>query len=106
VVHVGVGSHNLFNIVLALALREQNGVADDFGIEMLEGMANHQERAVQQAAGDLLLYAPIVKHDDLASALAYLIGRVELTRWLREQAVSETRHRYGNTITDPNNDHH
>ncbi len=33
------------------------------------------------------------------------IGRVELTRWLREQAVSETRHRYGNIIgcsqTDP-----
>ncbi|MEZ5299559.1 MAG: aldehyde dehydrogenase family protein [Verrucomicrobiales bacterium] len=24
------------------------------------------------------------------------IGRVELTRWLREQAISETRHRYGN----------
>jgi RHH-type proline utilization regulon transcriptional repressor/proline dehydrogenase/delta 1-pyrroline-5-carboxylate dehydrogenase len=26
------------------------------------------------------------------------IGRIELTRWLREQAVSETRHRYGNII--------
>ncbi len=22
-------------------------------------------------------------------------GRIELTRWLREQSVSETRHRYG-----------
>ena len=77
VVHVGVGSHNLFDIALALALREQNGVADDVGIEMLEGMANHQARAVQQAAGDLLLYAPIVKHDDFASALAYLIRRLD-----------------------------
>jgi RHH-type proline utilization regulon transcriptional repressor/proline dehydrogenase/delta 1-pyrroline-5-carboxylate dehydrogenase len=26
------------------------------------------------------------------------IGRIELTRWLREQAISETRHRYGNII--------
>jgi RHH-type proline utilization regulon transcriptional repressor/proline dehydrogenase/delta 1-pyrroline-5-carboxylate dehydrogenase len=30
------------------------------------------------------------------------IGRVELPRWLREQAVSETRHRYGNIITSSN----
>jgi RHH-type proline utilization regulon transcriptional repressor/proline dehydrogenase/delta 1-pyrroline-5-carboxylate dehydrogenase len=29
------------------------------------------------------------------------IGRIELTRWLREQAVSETRHRYGNIIVCP-----
>jgi RHH-type proline utilization regulon transcriptional repressor/proline dehydrogenase/delta 1-pyrroline-5-carboxylate dehydrogenase len=27
-------------------------------------------------------------------------GRLELTRWLREQAVSETMHRYGN-VTHP-----
>jgi RHH-type proline utilization regulon transcriptional repressor/proline dehydrogenase/delta 1-pyrroline-5-carboxylate dehydrogenase len=25
-------------------------------------------------------------------------GRLELTRWLREQSVSETRHRYGNLM--------
>jgi RHH-type proline utilization regulon transcriptional repressor/proline dehydrogenase/delta 1-pyrroline-5-carboxylate dehydrogenase len=28
-------------------------------------------------------------------------GAVELPRWLREQAVSETRHRYGNVIAAP-----
>lgn len=27
-------------------------------------------------------------------------GRLELTRWLREQSVSETRHRYGNQVPD------
>ena len=25
-------------------------------------------------------------------------GRIELTRWLREQSISETRHRYGNLM--------
>ena len=46
VVNVGVGSHNLFDIALALALRKQNGVADDAGVDMLEGMASHQTRAI------------------------------------------------------------
>lgn len=76
-VHIGVGSHNLFDIALALVLREQNGVAGLVEIEMLEGMADHQARAVAQSAGDLLLYAPVVKQDDFASALAYLIRRLD-----------------------------
>lgn len=77
VVRLGVGSHNLFDIALALVLREKNGVKDCVEIEMLEGMANHQARAVEQAAGGVLLYAPIVKRDDFASALAYLIRRLD-----------------------------
>ncbi len=77
VVRVGVGSHNLFDIALALELRDRNGVAACVEIEMLEGMANHQARAVEQAAGGVLLYAPIVKRDDFASALAYLIRRLD-----------------------------
>jgi RHH-type proline utilization regulon transcriptional repressor/proline dehydrogenase/delta 1-pyrroline-5-carboxylate dehydrogenase len=28
-------------------------------------------------------------------------GRVELTRWLREQSISETRHRYGLVMETP-----
>lgn len=77
IVRVGVGSHNLFDIALALVLRERNGVVDCVEIEMLEGMANHQARAVEQAAGGVLLYAPIVRSDDFASALAYLIRRLD-----------------------------
>ncbi|HEX5789614.1 MAG TPA: bifunctional proline dehydrogenase/L-glutamate gamma-semialdehyde dehydrogenase, partial [Luteolibacter sp.] len=76
-VHLGVGSHNLLDIALALVLRERNGVADRVEIEMLEGMANHQARAVADDAGQLLFYAPIVKKDDFGSALAYLIRRLD-----------------------------
>ncbi|MGI8601947.1 MAG: proline dehydrogenase family protein [Verrucomicrobiales bacterium] len=76
-VRLGVGSHNLFDLALALVLREQNEVADCIDLEMLEGMANHQARAVQAVAGDLLVYAPVVKESDFPSALAYLIRRLD-----------------------------
>ena len=44
---------------------------------MLEGMANHQARAVRAVAGGLLLYAPAVLADDYLSALAYLVRRLD-----------------------------
>src|SRR5207253_8561436 len=40
-------------------------------------MANHQARAVQHAAGGLLLYAPVVKTEDFHSAIAYLVRRLD-----------------------------
>ena len=76
-VRIGVGSHNLFDVALALVLREANGVRDAIEIEMLEGMANHQARAVRDAAGGLLTYAPVVQEKDFGSALAYLIRRLD-----------------------------
>lgn len=76
-VRIGVGSHNLFDVALALVLRDANGVRDAVEIEMLEGMANHQARAVREAAGGLLVYAPIAQDRDFLSALAYLIRRLD-----------------------------
>ena len=77
VARLGVASHNLFDVALALVLREQLDVTDRVEIEMLEGMAPHQAHAVKEHAGGLLLYAPIVKSDDFLSALAYLIRRLD-----------------------------
>jgi len=76
-VKLGVASHNLFDIAYALLLREREGVGEKIEFEMLEGMANHQARAVHSAASDLLLYAPIVEHDDFPSAIAYLVRRLD-----------------------------
>lgn len=76
-VHLGIGSHNLFDIAYALLLREERGVQDEVEFEMLEGMANHQARAVQQQANGLLLYAPVVKAEDFHSAIAYLVRRLD-----------------------------
>lgn len=76
-VRLGVASHNLFDVALAMVLREENGVADRVELEMLEGMANHQARVVQAKAGGLLVYAPAVGRADFLSALAYLVRRLD-----------------------------
>jgi RHH-type transcriptional regulator, proline utilization regulon repressor / proline dehydrogenase / delta 1-pyrroline-5-carboxylate dehydrogenase len=76
-VHLGIASHNLFDIAYGLVLREAHGVTPWVEFEMLEGMANHQARAVQARAGGLLLYAPVVKTEDFHSAIAYLVRRLD-----------------------------
>ncbi len=76
-VHLGVASHNLFDVAYGLVLREANHVEPWVEFEMLEGMANHQARAVQARAGGLLLYAPVVRAEDFHSAIAYLVRRLD-----------------------------
>ena len=76
-VHLGVASHNLFDVAYGLVLREAHHVEPWVEFEMLEGMANHQARAVQARAGGLLLYAPVVRAEDFHSAIAYLVRRLD-----------------------------
>jgi RHH-type proline utilization regulon transcriptional repressor/proline dehydrogenase/delta 1-pyrroline-5-carboxylate dehydrogenase len=76
-VNLGIASHNLFDISYALLLRDHFNLSDEIEFEMLEGMANHQARAVQDKAGGLLLYAPVVKREDFHSAIAYLVRRLD-----------------------------
>jgi RHH-type proline utilization regulon transcriptional repressor/proline dehydrogenase/delta 1-pyrroline-5-carboxylate dehydrogenase len=74
---VGVGSHNLFDIAWAVSLRDARGLADAVEIEMLEGMAPAQSRAVRAMAGSLLLYCPVVDEADYPAAIAYLTRRLD-----------------------------
>ena len=76
-VRLGVASHNLFDVALALTLRDLYGTADRVELEMLEGMANHQARVVQGRAGGLLVYAPAVERPNFISAMAYLVRRLD-----------------------------
>src|SRR5262245_43173336 len=76
-VHLGIASHNLFDIAFGLVLRAVRRVEPWVEFEMLEGMANHQARAVQARAGGLLLYAPVVRAADFHSAIAYLVRRLD-----------------------------
>lgn len=76
-VHLGIGSHNLFDIAYAMLLREENGVKDFVGFEMLEGMADHMRRVIQQLTQDMLLYCPIATRDEFQNAIAYLIRRLD-----------------------------
>jgi len=74
---IGVASHNLFEMAWALTLAAERGVASMVEAEMLEGMAAGAAPAVRDAAGGLLLYAPIVGRDDHESAIAYLVRRFD-----------------------------
>ncbi len=78
-VRVGVASHNLFDVAWALVLRARLP-ADQrtrIELEMLEGMAPAQSRAVRKMAGSLLLYAPVVQHDQIDASIAYLARRLD-----------------------------
>jgi RHH-type proline utilization regulon transcriptional repressor/proline dehydrogenase/delta 1-pyrroline-5-carboxylate dehydrogenase len=76
-VRLGVGSHNLFDIAYTLLLRERRGVEDAVEPEMLEGMADPLRRVVQRVTGRVLVYAPSVDERDFASAVAYLVRRLD-----------------------------
>jgi RHH-type proline utilization regulon transcriptional repressor/proline dehydrogenase/delta 1-pyrroline-5-carboxylate dehydrogenase len=75
--HIGIGSHNLFDIAYALLLRAENDVEQEVTFEMLEGMADHMRRVVQQLAGDMLLYCPAATQAEFQNAVAYLVRRLD-----------------------------
>ncbi|MGD0665422.1 MAG: bifunctional proline dehydrogenase/L-glutamate gamma-semialdehyde dehydrogenase, partial [Rhabdochlamydiaceae bacterium] len=76
-VHIGVASHNLFDIAYAMLLRAEYSVEKEISFEMLEGMADHIRRVVQKLSKDILLYCPVATKADFQSAVAYLIRRLD-----------------------------
>ncbi len=74
---IGLASHNLFEVAYAFVLAEDAGALDRIQFEMLEGMVNHQRRALAGEVGDLLLYAPVCDRGHFLSAVAYLIRRLD-----------------------------
>jgi RHH-type proline utilization regulon transcriptional repressor/proline dehydrogenase/delta 1-pyrroline-5-carboxylate dehydrogenase len=76
-VRIGIASHNLFDLAWALEVAAERGVSDQIDIEMLEGMANAEALAVIHDVGSVLLYAPVTSRDDFASAVAYLVRRLD-----------------------------
>ena len=76
-VRIGVASHNLFHISFALEIAKKRGVLEQLDIEMLEGMANPEALAIAKRSLRILLYAPVTRGDDFASAVAYLVRRLD-----------------------------
>ena len=74
--------------------------SDEELAQRLPELVDHIEfvRTTGESPGDLLLRK--IARLDLNWINAPLVtnGRIELTRWMREQSVTETRHRYGNLI--------
>lgn len=75
--HVGVASHNLFDLAYGLVLAAARGVEACVHLEMLEGMANHQRRALLEETSDLLLYAPACRREEFVHAIGYLVRRLD-----------------------------
>ncbi len=83
---VGVASHNLYHVALAHLLAAERGVREALDIEMLQGMAPAQARAVRDTVdgagradgtGSVILYTPVVARSDFDVAIAYLVRRLE-----------------------------
>lgn len=76
-VRIGVASHNLFHIAFALEIAKKRNVMDQLDLEMLEGMANPEALAIAKRSMRILLYAPVTRANDFASAVAYLVRRLD-----------------------------
>jgi RHH-type transcriptional regulator, proline utilization regulon repressor / proline dehydrogenase / delta 1-pyrroline-5-carboxylate dehydrogenase len=76
-VNLGVASHNLFSLAYSLVLAARSGAFDKVQFEMLEGMANHQRRAIFELTRNMLLYAPACRQEDFTSAIGYLVRRLD-----------------------------
>jgi RHH-type proline utilization regulon transcriptional repressor/proline dehydrogenase/delta 1-pyrroline-5-carboxylate dehydrogenase len=76
-VHLGIGSHNLFELAYAYKMAERNNVTEFLSFEMLEGMADHVRRAIQELTGRVLCYAPVATRDQFIHSIAYLIRRLD-----------------------------
>jgi RHH-type transcriptional regulator, proline utilization regulon repressor / proline dehydrogenase / delta 1-pyrroline-5-carboxylate dehydrogenase len=76
-VHLGIASHNLFDLAFGLVLRASRGVEREVGFEVLEGMANSLQRALSLIGAPVLTYAPAVGDAEMDSAVAYLIRRLD-----------------------------
>ena len=74
---MGIASHNLFEVAYGIVKAVELGALDKVQFEMLEGMANHQRRALQELVDDLLLYAPACRKEDFIHAIGYLVRRLD-----------------------------
>ncbi len=74
---IGVASHNLFDLSLGLVLAARAAADGEVQFEMLEGMANHQRRALFEVCRNVLLYAPATPREGFLNAIGYLIRRLD-----------------------------
>ncbi len=76
-VHLGIASHNLFDLAYGLVLAVENDALDRIQFEMLEGMANAQRRALFEQTQRVLLYAPACGKENFIHAIGYLFRRLD-----------------------------
>ncbi|RAX56648.1 1-pyrroline-5-carboxylate dehydrogenase [Helicobacter monodelphidis] len=75
-IHIGIASHNLFEIAYAYTLIADKKAQDSFTFEMLEGMSM-QASTELSAMHKLILYAPVCDMAHFNNAIAYLVRRLD-----------------------------
>ena len=76
-VRLGIASHNLFDLAYAMMLAASQDSVERVQFEMLEGMANHQRRAMFELSRSVLLYAPACQREEFINAIGYLVRRMD-----------------------------
>ncbi|WP_243653892.1 proline dehydrogenase family protein [Pseudonocardia endophytica] len=75
---LGVASHHLHHVALALELADARGATAQVDVEMLQGMAPDWARVVAaDVPNPLVLYTPVVHRGDFDAAVSYLVRRLE-----------------------------
>ncbi len=97
-VHLGIGSHNLFELAYAYKLAQQHKVTEYFSFEMLKGMADHVRRAIHEMSGSVVVYAPVAAKKQFISAIGYLVRRLD------ENTAEENFLRYSFDLYPDSND--
>ena len=103
-VRLGIASHNLFELAYAYLTAKQNQILPYFSFEMLEGMADHIRRAIQETGQEIVLYAPVATRAQFINAIAYLIRRLDENtgqqNFLRHLSYLHTRSRSWQILAD------
>ncbi|WP_433029070.1 proline dehydrogenase family protein [Actinomycetospora sp. CA-053990] len=75
---LGVASHHLHHVALAVELAAARDAERQIDVEMLQGMAPAQAKVVARDVRDqLVLYTPVVHTGDFDAAVSYLVRRLE-----------------------------
>lgn len=75
-IHIGIASHNIFEIAYAYTRISEAGAQESFTFEMLEGMSLQCSYELSKMH-DLILYAPVCEGTHFNNAIAYLVRRLD-----------------------------
>ena len=75
--HIGIASHNLFELAYSTQLANDNKVGKYHTLEMLEGMSEAARLAIKEISKDVILYAPTAAKEQFTNAIAYLVRRLD-----------------------------
>jgi RHH-type transcriptional regulator, proline utilization regulon repressor / proline dehydrogenase / delta 1-pyrroline-5-carboxylate dehydrogenase len=94
---VGIASHNIFDVAFGLLVRASRGLDKQVGFELLAGMADHLRVVLEALGATVRVYTPVVEPHEFASAIAYLVRRLDENT----DPHNFLRHSFGMRVDDP-----